>query len=821
MSPDTTSPLILARDGQPAFEITLPACASATEEFAAEELRQALYAMIGPGARLRGPQNLTKIYLNDHDAAHADGVDCAAIERTTPGLGSEAYHIESREQALYLLGSGPRGVLYAVYALLEALGYRWFTPEISHIPRRPDLCLPGIRLAGAPAFENRDIFNWECRDPLWWVRNRLNGWYTPVPGYMGGNVQYYGFVHTFYGLLPPDEFFEVHPEYYSLTAGQRRRDMAQLCLTNPETLQIVTQRVLERMQEHPQATIFSVSQNDCQGYCECEACRAVAEAEGSQSGPILRFVNAVARETARHYPDKLIDTLAYQYSLDAPCHTIPHPNVRVRLCSINCCQGHRFGDCDHPESRRFLSALEAWARITSQIYIWHYATDFTHYPLPMPDFDELQGNLELYQRNGVRGLFVQGMGEPGGGAESMALRGYVASKLLWQPGQSAWPLVDEFLMAYYGAAAPLVRRYLDIFHDQVRQDASLHPSLYDLPHSRLYDDDLRLPAEQALETAEKLVTGAQRERVRLLRGGLRYARIYRACGNFQIRSDPQRAVYGGTANPADRQEMDDLARLWKKAGIQRIREGEDFDFTLQKLHSRLRDHPLEWLTDGEQRIAVAPTLGGRLLEWQAGGRQWLAAAEPDSTWSVHPYSGGYTEFVALEMYQSRGWGEVYRSARKGRKLSLWVLLGRNLRLSRQLWLEDGKLHIHSRLQNDGPSPIHCAWGVALHLVPPPGAQLAFQDAEGQKLITWESLPSGAGWTLSGEKIPRQAWEIFNEQIAFHHTWEEAKDSRSIERFTLARSDTRPALSLDMRTAWMTLAPGQDLAMRQAMWIGGA
>ena len=61
----------------------------------------------------------------------------------------------------------------------------------------------------------------------------------------------------------------------------------------------------------------------------------------------------------------------------------------------------------------------------------------------MPDFDELHGNINLYRKNGVRGLFIQGMGEPGGGAESMALRGYVVSKLLWQPDQPVWPLVDE------------------------------------------------------------------------------------------------------------------------------------------------------------------------------------------------------------------------------------------------------------------------------------------------------------------------------------------------------------------------------------------
>jgi 8-oxo-dGTP diphosphatase len=31
---------------------------------------------------------------------------------------------------------------------------------------------------------------WDGCDPVWWVRNRMNGWYTPVPDYMGGHVDY-------------------------------------------------------------------------------------------------------------------------------------------------------------------------------------------------------------------------------------------------------------------------------------------------------------------------------------------------------------------------------------------------------------------------------------------------------------------------------------------------------------------------------------------------------------------------------------------------------------------------------------------------------
>jgi hypothetical protein len=806
MNPQPASPLPLARRGLPLVDIRLPANASASEEFAAEELRRTLYEIIGAGPRLRtsaprrGAGESPAIYVNDADAALRAVIDI-------PVLAREAYHIETRSGNLYLLSGGPRGVLYAVYDLLERLGCRWFSPEVSRIPRQRNLDLPPMRLTAAPAFESRDTFNWECHDPLWWVRNRLNGSYTKVPEYMGGHVVYCGFVHTFYSLLPPEEYFDQHPEYFSLVAGQRRRDLAQLCLTHPDVLRIVTARVLELMRAHPQATIFSVSQNDCQGPCECEACQAVVLAEGSQSGPILRFVNAVAAETAKVYPDKLIDTLAYEYSLDAPRSAVPHPNVRVRLCSIRCCQGHAYGTCDHPESRRFLRALDEWGNRTSQLYIWHYATDFTHYPLPMPDLDELHDNINLYHRYGVHGLFIQGMGEPGGGAESMALRGYVVSRLLWQPQQPVWPLVDEFLGAYYGAAAPLVRRYLDIFHHQVRQDKDLHPSLYDLPTACQFDDDLRIPAEQALAEAETRVRGEERQRVQMLRGGLRYIRLFRASGTFRREGDS----YRGAAAPQDLQEFETLVRLWKRLGVQRVREGEAFDFTMHRLRSRLVAHPVAWLQDDGQRIAVAPSLGGRLLEWHARGHQWLAPPDPDSTWSVHPFSGGYTEFASLGMYASRGWGELYRASWRGNKLTLTVTLEQDIRLARTLWLQDGKLHLHSRLANRGSAPFQCGWGAALNLSLPVGWKFIFNTLEGERVITWETLPSSA---LTGNQLPAGQWQVQAGECTLHHTYQ----GPPLGKLSLGKAETPPRLAIDLRTEMITLEPGESITTRQVLWI---
>lgn len=802
----TSAPVTLAQGGNPQFQIVLPNQPSAVEEFAAEELRQHLYAMIGLGPRLRGALGGASIYLNDRDAAQKAGIMVADKD-----LRLEAFHLETKNGHVYLFG-GQRGILYAVYDLLESLGCRWYTPEISKIPRQKKILLPHVCRSANPAFEFRDTFNWECHDPLWWARNRMNGWYTTVPAYMGGNVQYCGFVHTFYDLLPPDEFFATHPEYFSMIGGVRRREASQVCLTNPDVLRIVTERVLERMRKNPAATIFSVSQNDCAGFCECPVCKAVADEEGAQSGPILRFVNAVAAETSKAFPDKLIDTLAYWYSLDAPSRVVPHPSVRVRVCSINCCQGHGYGTCDHKESARFLRALEGWGRRTPQMYIWHYATNFAHYPLPMPDFDELHANINLYKKHGVYGIFIQGCGEEGGGAESMALRGYVVSRLLWNPDQPVWPLVDEFLAASYGAAAPQVRQYMDVYHQRLREDPNLHPSLYDPPTCKLHDEDLRGPADAALAEAETKVSGKELHRVRLLRSGLTYAKLFRTCGTFRVEGD----VFHGDATDADLQAFDGMAREWKRAGMQHVREGEAFDVTVQKIRNRLSPHGVERLKAGDQTVVVAPDLGGRLLEWHAHGRQWLAAPDPDNTWQLYPMSEGYSEFVIFGLYGYQGWCENHRHAWRGDTLMLTLIVNQDLHLNRTLRFSDGTLHLRTHLVNRGKATVRCAWGAGLHLSVPGSPQMSFKSRAGEKRIAWDAMPEGLGGatTWSGDQAPDGEWRVEMPEHSIAHRF----TGGAMDRAIIGKVAAKNMLALDVRSTLMTLEPKADVEFKQELRI---
>ena len=70
--------------------------------------------------------------------------------------------------------------------------------------------------------------------------------------------------------------------------------------------------------------------------------------------------------------------------------------------------------------------------------------------------------MQYFAEHGARGIFVEGSYEPG--SEFAELRTYLLAKLLWDQDFDVGTGIDEFLDAYYGPAAPMLREYIDTMH---------------------------------------------------------------------------------------------------------------------------------------------------------------------------------------------------------------------------------------------------------------------------------------------------------------------------------------------------------------------
>ena len=499
--------LTIAEKGEARAEIVVAPEASPPVRHAAHELARFLHEITGGdfviSASPREPGR--HLFVGPGAARQADA------DFAPESLGEEGIVLRTVGDDLIVAGGEPRGTLYAVYTFLEdILGCRWYTPQAEFIPCAPTLELPPLDIVHRPSFEYREPFYSPAWDPDWAARNKCNGHHARLDDKRGGKIVYGRWCHTFGRLIPDSEYFDDHPEYFSLVDGRRissGQHTGQICLADPDVLKTATARVRAWIRGNPEASIWGISQNDNDfGYCRCSNCAALAADEGSQSGPILRFVNAIADEVAREHPDILIDTLAYQYSLDPPGITRPRPNVRVRLCSISCCQLHPYAQCDHPRTIRFMRALRGWMAVTDNLYVWHYNTNFAHFLMPMPDLDELCADIPMYKRSGVKGLFMQGGGNDRyqgrfGAGFMDELKTYLIAKMLWDADRDPRKVIDDFLDGYFGKAAAAIGEYLELLHGKVRQD-NVHGMLCETPDWPYLSSDLLERCDQLFDEAE-------------------------------------------------------------------------------------------------------------------------------------------------------------------------------------------------------------------------------------------------------------------------------------------------------------------------------
>src|SRR3984885_10429281 len=803
--------LRLVENGKSDYSIVIAPDASQSERHGAEELQKFLEQM--SGARLPITTDPRRRMVLVGNSAALENLN---LRIPFADLGPEGFALKTSGHNVVIAGGRLRGSMYGVYTFLEKLGCRWFTPELSRIPKTRTITVGPLDEKQTPAFEYREPFFSEALDRDWAARNKTNGSYQRLDASVGGNVQYYPFVHSFDLLLPPSRYFDQHPEYFSLIDGQRRKEGGQLCLTNPDVLRLGVEAVEQWIAAHPAATIISVSQNDRYGYCECDNCRRVEQEEGgAHSGPLLRYVNALAQQIEKKHPDKLIDTLAYQYTEDPPTVTRPRRNVRIRLCPIGACEGHPYGQC--PYNAYFMKNLRAWSKITDRLYIWHYNTNFAHYLLPFPDFDELATDIPMYKHHGVVGLFMEGAVTRGGGAENGELRSYVRAKLLWNVNVEANKLVDEFLDACYGNAPKPIRAYFDLTQRPARMAPNglgRHLWIYDSPSAPYLSDEFLASARELFRQAEAAADNdAVRGRLRQARIGIDYVALTRS---------KKFTVEGEWYRPAD---LEGLKERWnsfmstlRQFGITNISEStvatrDDEDFARY-----MRPYRVVTLENSQLRVHVAPDLGGRITHIidRASGRNLLAEPEPGA--KQYPDLGGlrvspYVDYVT-RMPGTTTW--VLDAGASANEVSLTGTCPNGMRITRKLRLDGAMLRTETILENATAAAVTAAVQSQWDVNPGDLASVVLRyrkqagDAVEKAFIEPEKMPSGSEVYNGGDQ-PDGEWRVVNRRGG--PTWVSRFRKEQVGRCYLnwtAKSGNR--VNMAASSVSRLLLPGEQLTL---------
>ncbi len=441
------------------YAIVVSKTASDSEKDVAKELQEYLKMISGAVFPIRQQGTSGKRIVIGYN----DIVSDLAPERRTFEPLDESFSIFNVKGDIIIYGGSVRGTMYGVYDFLrKEFSCEWYTKDVCKVPRKQKWSFRSIDREVHPAFKIRTVYFRSILDKQW-VNHSHNS----------GQQTYWG-CHTMDDLVPADKYYSSHPEYFGLWEGKRKAD-GQLCLSNPALVNICADAIKKVIIDNPDYLVYDLSQNDNQFPCQCKRCQSIVQEEGSEAGPIIRFVNQVADLVKEEYPDKYIGTFAYTYSRKAPRLVKPHDNVVVRICDGECCFSHSLENCE--VNQGFLSDLESWSKITSNLVVWDYVTQVNEYLLPFPNYSVLQPNIKLFKRNGAIGVFEEGSYRSWF-SDLSDLKTFLLTKLLWDDSVDVNALTDDFLNNVYGKAAPYVKQYIDYMSARVTDDMHISKNYY-------------------------------------------------------------------------------------------------------------------------------------------------------------------------------------------------------------------------------------------------------------------------------------------------------------------------------------------------------
>ncbi len=439
--------LNLVTNGKSTYHIVIPENATTIEQEAATLLQQ--YVEKISGFKLTIDANLSATA----SAQIIIGRNKFISEKEIAGLGSDGIVIRKINNSIFLSGGPRKGLLYSVYSFIETyLGCRMYTSNVTYIPKLKTITLPAtINKKQLPSFVFRMTYFEGSFKNNFCDFHKMNQW-----------LEDWGlWVHSFEKLVPAKKYFDTYPEYFSLVNG--KRSTQQLCLTNNTVLALVINNLRQMMAANPGAKYWSVSQNDNVDFCTCENCKKADAAEGSHQGSLLAFVNKVAAQ----FPDKIITTLAYQYSETPPATIRPLSNVMIMLCTAN--QERRM-PVNKQVTAPFNSNFKKWTAMSTHVFIWNYLVQFSNAVSPFPNLYTIQPDIQYFAANGASYLFDQGIGDMPG--EFSDLRCYLVAHLMWNKNINIQSTMQDFIKGYYGKTGAV---YINQYIQLINKHATAHP----------------------------------------------------------------------------------------------------------------------------------------------------------------------------------------------------------------------------------------------------------------------------------------------------------------------------------------------------------
>ncbi len=279
---------------------------------------------------------------------------------------------------LWIIGGGAEGAIYGFYnAVKKITGIRWYgTSESSVRFAKPaeiieDIYRPELAFRGFEFSPSEEKHDFACRFLKWMVRNGWN-----LLDINASRWSVYPFRDEFirmcnaFGiklaigchaveLFVPDSLFETNPEFFGLREGKRcikaivsfpdinkkSESRIQPCYSNPKLRDIMTDAIVNFINNHPETYIFSLWPHDgINNWCQCDKCITKAPYE-----IMYNLALEITKKIKRFLP---IELLCYSNMFLIPEKTLQFSNNTYTIfCPYLRRYEHRFFDDGFDEKK--------------------------------------------------------------------------------------------------------------------------------------------------------------------------------------------------------------------------------------------------------------------------------------------------------------------------------------------------------------------------------------------------------------------------------------------------------------------------------------
>ncbi|MHC4871249.1 MAG: DUF4838 domain-containing protein [Planctomycetota bacterium] len=372
----------------------------------------------------------------------------------------KGYH---KELDLWL--ADKHGSLNGVNDFLRSLGVRWYMPGDfgEYLPKITSIAIPQnvnktvkpdwderyiMFYFNAPFMASPDEFKWQLR----------LGFSLDTKVYSG---------HGSDRLVKYNDYVKKnHPEFYALYGGKRAHEKP--CYSSKGLFNSALGFASLMYDKYDKDVVSFMPVDGYTSHCHCKLCVGKDTPErgfaGSMSDHVWKFMNDLAKETSKKYPDKKILNYAYN------CYRVPplkidkfHPNLQVGVC-------HHRNEFNNPDRKKYYQNLTdefIKKSATKRIRLWEYYQSGDSIPKYYPrliseDIKHLKGHVysEMIESRRANPKHLK-KGQPDPCLATNHVNVWVTTRLWWDPDKDVNKMLEEYYKNFYGPVAKEMKAFIE------------------------------------------------------------------------------------------------------------------------------------------------------------------------------------------------------------------------------------------------------------------------------------------------------------------------------------------------------------------------